>query len=401
MISRALIERVYECASIRRWNDHVRPVEFTELDKQAHKIIIGYVLAKFENAEGRDENFNWTRFIEGGIFEFLHRIILTDIKPPVFHKMMREKGRELNKWVLDKLRAEIGSVRGDFSENFQRYLFDDQYAKTEKRILKAAHYMATQWEFNIIYRVCPFVYGIEKTKAEIENQLEDYYDLKGVQRISLGRKAFGFVDLCGQLRFQRRWSQSPRIPETSVLGHMLIVAIMTHLCLRELDACEQRIYNGFFAALFHDLPEVLTRDITSPVKAAVEGLEDIIREYERYQVEDKLLPLLPAAWRPEIKYFIENEFSNRALVDGEVLDNLSVEDLNGKYNNDAANPVDGELVRACDHLAAFIEAALSISHGITSKHLEEGKRRLLARYRGKVIAGIDFGGIFEDFAKLA
>ena len=34
---------------------------------------------------------NWQNLIEGGIFEFLHRTILTDIKPPVFHKMMEEK----------------------------------------------------------------------------------------------------------------------------------------------------------------------------------------------------------------------------------------------------------------------------------------------------------------------
>ena len=45
---KGLIERFYEAASIQRWNDHVRPFELTELDKQAHKMIISYVLAKFE-----------------------------------------------------------------------------------------------------------------------------------------------------------------------------------------------------------------------------------------------------------------------------------------------------------------------------------------------------------------
>ena len=292
MISHGLIERLYECASIRRWNDHIRPVEFTELDKQAHKMVIAYVLAKFEDEDNSAGELDWLKLFEGGIFEMLHRIVLTDIKPPVFHKMMHEEGPELNRWVLDNLGPEIAVVKGDFRENFEKYLFDDDYSRTEKRILKAAHYLATQWEFDIIYKVCPFFYGIEKTKEIIENQLEDYYDLKGVQKISLGRKTFGFVSLCGQLRFQRRWSQSLRIPETSVLGHMLIVAIMTYLSLREVDACEKRICNGFLSALFHDLPEVLTRDITSPIKGAVEGLEEIIKEYENVQVEEKLLPLL-------------------------------------------------------------------------------------------------------------
>ena len=79
MISHELIERLYESASIRRWNDHVRPVEFTELDKQAHKIIIAYVLGRFEEFGGARGTVNWIHLMEGGIFEFLHRLILTDI----------------------------------------------------------------------------------------------------------------------------------------------------------------------------------------------------------------------------------------------------------------------------------------------------------------------------------
>ena len=398
MLNPALIERLHECASIRRWNDHVRPVEFTELDKQAHKMIIAYVLAKFEETDAPGSCIDWARLVDGGVFELLYRIILTDIKPPVFHRMMREKGPELNRWVLTRLEPEIRGIRGGFAEAFRAYLCDEQYAAPEKRILKAAHYLATQWEFNIIYNVCPFVYGIDTTKAEIENQLEDYYDLKGVQKIALGRKVFGFVDLCGQLRFQRRWSQSPRIPETSVLGHMLIVAILTSFCLRQLGACPRRLVNGFFAGLLHDLPEVLTRDITSPVKNAVEGLDGILKEYETIQMEQKLLPLLPRSWHAEIKYYVENEFSNRAVDDdGCVRAGLTVEDLNDRFNHDAADPVDGELIRACDHLAAFIEAALSIRHGITSTHLQDGRDRLWSKYRDCVIAGIDFGTVFQAF----
>ena len=125
----------------------------------------------------------------------------------------------------------------------------------EKRILKAAHYLATQWEFNILYKMCPFIRGIEQIRQEIEDQIEDHFDLAGVQKLSLGRKTAGFVDLCGQLRFQKRWSQSPRIPATSVLGHMLVVAILTYLSLCEAEASAFRKKNGFLAGLFHDLPK--------------------------------------------------------------------------------------------------------------------------------------------------
>ncbi len=204
-----LIERFYEAASMNRWNDHIRPVELTELDKQAHKMVIAYVIAKFEEKD-RAVEINWQNLIEGGIFEFLHRTILTDIKPPVFHKMMEEKADDLNNHVLEKLAGDIKGLNKDFKENFKQYLFDHNYARVEKRILKAAHYMATNWEFRIIYHTSPFIYGIEETKAAIENQIEDHYDLIGVQKLSLEKKSFGFIDLCGQLRFQERWAHSPR-----------------------------------------------------------------------------------------------------------------------------------------------------------------------------------------------
>ena len=48
MISKSFIEFLYEAAHIQRWNDHIRPNGFTELDKQAHKMMIMYVLARHE-----------------------------------------------------------------------------------------------------------------------------------------------------------------------------------------------------------------------------------------------------------------------------------------------------------------------------------------------------------------
>lgn len=49
MIRKALISSIYEAASIQRWNDHIRPsIGFSELDKQAHKMVYAYILAKCE-----------------------------------------------------------------------------------------------------------------------------------------------------------------------------------------------------------------------------------------------------------------------------------------------------------------------------------------------------------------
>ncbi|ADZ08332.1 HAD superfamily hydrolase [Methanobacterium lacus] len=393
-----LIERLYEAASMNRWNDHIRPVELTELDKQAHKMVLAYVIAKFEEKD-RNADVNWQKLIEGGIFEFLHRTILTDLKPPIFHKMMEEKAKDLNDHVISKLKGDFKGLKPQFEANFKRYLFDTEYSKFERKILKAAHYLATNWEFRIIYHSSPFIYGIEDTKAEIENQIEDHYDLIGVQKLSLEKKSFGFIDLCGQLRFQERWAHSPRVPKTSVLGHMYIVAITSYLFSLENEACPKRLYNNFFAGLFHDLPEVLTKDIISPVKSSVKGLEDLIKEFEENQMKTRLLPLLPVSWRREMNYFTKDEFVNKVRVEDSIKKGIDFKEINRKYNKNEYYPLDGELIKACDKLAAFIEADLSIKHGITSKKLEEGRMDIYKKFKGKKISGIDFGYLFDYFFK--
>ncbi|MCR3922785.1 MAG: HD domain-containing protein [Firmicutes bacterium] len=396
MITKELIQLMFDAASIQRWNDHNRPHKgFTELDKQAQKMIYAYSLAKFEESD-HDVAVNWKQLIEGGFFEFLHRIVLTDIKPPIFHKLMAEKGDLLNQWVLTQLADRLEGVHDHFLEKFSAYLFQPEYSALEKSLLKASHYLATNWEFKLVYHLNASIYGLDETKAIIEDEIEDHYHLAGVQKLQLGKKTSHFMDLVGQLRFQQRWAQTARLPETSVMGHMLIVAMLSYLASSELDACDQRLVNNYYAGLFHDLPEVLTRDIVSPVKRSVAGLDELIKDIEHRQVEEKLMPLLPSAWHKELRYFTEDEFANKIYLAGKV-QTVAAGAIGHQYNEDKFSPIDGELIRACDHFAAFMEAYLSMSHGVKSHYLEEGYQQLLAQYKDKTVASFDFSQWFNYF----
>lgn len=395
MVTKELLLLLFEAASIQRWNDHIRPDHFTELDKQAHKMIFAYVLAKIEETD-RGASVDWPALIEGGLYELLHRIVLTDIKPPVFHKLMAEKGDQLNRWVMEKLHDRLAALDSGMPARMERYLFRPDRDFLEKKILKAAHYLATNWEFKIIYNLNASLYGLEETKKAIENQIEEHFDLAGVQKLNLNKKTGNFLDLVGQLRFQQRWAQTPRVPQTSVIGHMLIVALFSYLCSLKLKACPRRIYNNFFAGLFHDLPEVLTRDIVSPVKRAVEGIDLIIKEIEHRQMEERIYPLLPAAWHGEIRYFTADEFRSK-INTAEGISIVSSDEINACYNDDRYNPLDGEVIKACDQLAAYMETYLSIAHGIKSGHLAAANRQLSEIYRDKIVAGLDFGRIFAYF----
>ena len=71
--------------------------------------------------------------------------------------------------------------------------------------------------------------------------------------------------------------------------------------------------------------------------------------------------------------------------------------LNNKYNNAAFNPVDGKLVRVCDHLSALMEADISIKHGITSTHLVNGRDGLLNHYKeNEIISSVDINKLFHE-----
>ena len=407
MITRTFLERIFSAASMERWNDHPHPAVFTELGKQAHKMVAAWVLGRSE--EDRGERVDWTALIQGGVFEFLYRVVVTDIRPPVFHKLMqdRETRLQLDEWVASRLEPDLTAFSPELARAFREHLRVG-HGTLERRILSAAHYMATSWEFSFIFQWSsvggapwgPGMYGLDRTRQEVEANVAAI-DLPSARRMldaPNGDPLLGFISMVGQLTFQRRWAQTMRVPPTSVLGHLLFVAIVSWLLSHEIGACPRRVYNNFFGGLFHDLPEVLTRDIISPVKASVSGLDAMIRRYEHEAMEERILPLLPRHWRGELRWYTEEEFVNKTWQEGQI-DPLQRHqgDIPDDLNEDRYNPMDGRLIEVCDKLAAYIEASASISTGIRSPELEAGKRQLYDRFRSARVAGLSLGYLFEYF----
>jgi len=382
---------LFDAAYMQRWNDQIRPVELTELDKQAHKMVIAYVLGKYEE---QSEGFDWRDVIEAGIFEYLQRLVLTDLKPQVFYKIKEDPTRyqELNDWVYSELADVIAPLGEDFCRRFRDY-FSEHSEPMYKRVLHAAHFFATKWEFDIIRRANPEGYEMERILARLDAQQEHYYDLEGIRELALYPSLRSFVDLCGLLRFQVRWSHVHRVPRTSVLGHMLIVAMLSYLMSVEAGACPRRCVNNYFTGLFHDLPEALTRDIISPVKHSVRGLSALIKTYEREEMEEKVYPLIPESWHKELRLFTEDEFTSVACVEGKrVL--CSTEEIDRLYDRDEFNARDGELTKAVDDLSAYMEVYLSDENGITSPEMDKARTNIEAKYNSKVVGHIDFSELY-------
>jgi putative hydrolase of HD superfamily len=397
MITRELLLKLFDAAYMERWNDKLRPMPFIELDKQAHKMIIAWFLGKY--AEDR-EGFSWIDIIEGGLFDFLQRLVVTDIKPSIFHKIKQDKQkyRELNAWIFKQVDQYIQPLGSAFCKRFKEW-FDQDESSVTKRILSAAHLYASIWEFEIIARSNPYGYDIETISNELRNKLENYYDLEGLKEISLYKNYRKFVDLCGQLRFQYRWANVHRIPKTSVLGHSLLVAQISYLFTSELSGSPKRIYNNFFSGLFHDLPEVLTRDIISPVKKSIEGIMEIIKTYEQEQMKLVVYPLIPDWFHSDINLFCNEEFTNRIIKDGKVMQ-TEIDQITRKYNEDRFSPRDGALVKCADDLSAFIEAYAAIENGNEAGQFHNVIAMLSDKYSEiGTVGGIDVGAIYREFTR--
>jgi putative hydrolase of HD superfamily len=396
MLRRSLVTRLFDGFSIRRWNDQIRPVELVEMDKNAHKMVVAWCLARYEEDAGAA--VDWSAVVRGGVFELLRRVVLSDIKSPV-HARIRadhpEVFRQLGEWVLRQLEPCIDSP--DVRDELRRYLLDADQGldPLSRRILDAAHLYASWWEFQILKRLNPENRVTARIDRLMTADLEPHLALVGMRKVLSRQPVADFIDLAGHLRFQVRWGQTPRMPPTSVLGHSGMVACLTWFLLREAGACPRRARNGFFGGLFHDLAESVTRDIISPVKGAVPDLPEAIGEIEQELAREEIHPLLEPGWIDEIAYYTTDEFASKVRIDGRVVRTTS-DEIRASYDRDGFDPLDGELVRVADHLAAYVEADRSISMGIKTPQLEEGMR-IPDVWRGRRVGGIDVGAIYADF----
>ena len=402
-MNKNLVLRIFEGFSIQRWNDLVRPFDLVEMDKAAEKMVLAYIIGKYEEKKGSTVDWYW--MIYASLFDLLKKIALCDIKAPVQQMLKREYPAEymrLNEWVLNQYRQLIKD--DSLFSKFTIYIGQKagslsvpEELKKTMHIYNAAHKYSTIRELEML-SVVNEKERLSNIDVELRADIQPYLDLEGLQKLITHQKEFDFVLKIEQLRFQTRWNQTPRVPQTSVLGHCFFVAIMTLLLGRESNPqmCTRRVVNNFFSALFHDLPESVTRDIISPVKQATDDLPNIVKKIEDEIVNKELVPLMDESFVDEVIYYTSDEFSDRIMLDGKIK-KATWDELNEKYNEPQFNPVDGKLVRICDHLSALMEADISIKHGITSSHLTGGRDGLLNHYgEDQVISGINVKELFES-----
>lgn len=406
MIPRALVERLYSTATVQRWTDHVRPLDLTALGKHAHMLVIAWVIGR--RAERTDDwKIDWDYLVRGSLYELLRISVLTDIKASVLDEIRAcaEDREKLDAYVIAEITESlVGSPAGLLDDLADYYA--DNHGAAERwnayKVLKAASALATAWEFRLIEHANPHLHDLAETRQNMDASVRRHQYIPAVLDLYEGRNDLArFTDLCGRLRFQLRWSQTPILPPRPVLDHELLVAYLAYACALDTPTGDKRKdywrrYHACFGALFHDLPEVLTRDVIAPVKRRAQ-IDDVLKRIEEKQFNERIVPLLPERMHREIAFFAMDEFKDKPWPPEGWPAYLDEQDV----DRDKA-PYPGKVIEACDKFAAFMEASYSLSYGVRSDSLKAavfpGSKDAVAE-RKRLNKGYPFKTLYEECTK--
>jgi 5'-deoxynucleotidase len=118
-----------------------------------------------------------------------------------------------------------------------------------------------------------------------------------------------FYAYLSRLRWIKRWGLKRNAHEENVMEHSWEVAVIAHT----LALIKNRYFAGQVdanaiatAALYHDVTEVITGDLPTPIKYHSPAILGAYKQIEQ-QAETELLNLLPDALREDFRAFIQHE----------------------------------------------------------------------------------------------
>ena len=184
-IRKSLLQFAFSGSYMKRWNDKLRFMELIEIDKQAHKMIVAWMLCRLEGDKRtlEDRQALEQQVVGGGIFDYLFRLGITDIKPPILYRIKENPAhyQRLAAWEIAESESHVRPLNEDFWERFKRYVMQPNASGQAARILNAAHHYASAWEFGLIHDLNEsFDDELPDIGERFQEQLAEHRDLPGV-----------------------------------------------------------------------------------------------------------------------------------------------------------------------------------------------------------------------------
>lgn len=149
-----------------------------------------------------------------------------------------------------------------------------------------------------------------------------------------------FYAYLSRLRWIKRWGLKRNAHEENVMEHSWEVSVIAHT----LALIKNRYYNGTVdanavatAALYHDITEVITGDLPTPIKYHSQEISSAYKQIEK-QAEIELLALLPTELRADFQALIQHDKMPEAHV---------------------------QLIKAADKISAYLKCQAELKAGNT------------------------------------
>ncbi|MBO5397377.1 MAG: HD domain-containing protein [Clostridia bacterium] len=289
---------------LRRWTDFATQQKYNELSKQALNTMIAFFIANTEEHAGK--SICYEQFPKIAINRAFTKVyVYYDTPEHKLNEICEISG--ISKKEFQRVTVSIIAEKTD--ENFAEFI-SHGIGEYESRIYQAATKIATYIEL-LEQKNC----SNEFVKfQEIERSLEAYRDIPAVREFTNTESAFfKLFQKLSKLRNQNRWATCCYNIECSVLGHLFDTAVFAYLmALDERDFDEEYATRMFFMGIFHDVAEVWTKDIPSPIKDKIPGFRKATEQYEEEMLKKYLYSVVPEYLADALKAVMFEDESNAA-----------------------------------------------------------------------------------------
>lgn len=290
---------------LRRWTSVTTDDKYNELAKQALNCITGYMLAS--NYEKEGHIVNWERFPKIALYRAFQKAYVYFDTPEHVIDEICSIG-DIKKDAFNKATSEI--IAELTSQAFSDFLADG-IGTVEMDIYRAATKVATLVELEEVAPLIKNPAEYREKYYEIFKSLKKFSDIPGVEEFSNQRSEyFNLLLKISQLRNQNRWAVQPYSINCSVLGHLFDTGVLAYLIGMEEFHDEKTSSKMFFLGIFHDLAEVWTTDVPSPIKDRIPGFRAATEKYEAQMLEKNLYSKVPAFMAGKIREVMFEEESN-------------------------------------------------------------------------------------------
>ena len=295
------------------------------------------------------------------IFWSFRDLVLSDINSwtkEYIKKINSDIFSELHKKSFDFL---LGFDGPEYIKKDIESIVFDASQRIENRIIYAAKKYVGYTEAQANTAVFPFMYEVPLSELASDIDL-CRKNLDSLDELMDNTQYQKYLSHINRLSFSMRWNHVHRKFPISVMSHQVIVWFLSYIIWvhENNTGWEYDIEKMMIKAVYHDVPEVITWDIITPTKQAVDGFTLVLEKVEEQMLDDYLFSYISDDYKDYIGEYMLQPFSDKLW----------------------------KVVKYADVLSALLEARLESFHG--NVDFNEVSDNLLKKAYSFKNPGVDF-----------